>query len=170
MSRLGVAAFCGFVATVWVANWLVSHYGVVPVGFGLMAPAAVYAVGVAFTLRDILQRTLGRLATVGAILLGAGLSYGVAPEFAVASGVAFLVSELADFGVYTPLERKSWTGAVVLSNTVGLLIDSWLFLTLAFGSLAFFWGQVVGKAWMTLIAVALVGTARVIASRRVVTA
>jgi hypothetical protein len=37
----------------------------------------------------------------------------------------------------------------VLSNTVGLLIDSWLFLTIAFGSLAFFWGQVVGKAWMT---------------------
>jgi uncharacterized PurR-regulated membrane protein YhhQ (DUF165 family) len=74
--------------------------------------------------------------------------------------VAFLVSELADFAVYTPLHERTWVGAVVLSNTVGLLIDSWLFLTIAFGSLAFFWGQVVGKAWMTALAVALLAAWR----------
>ncbi len=38
---------------------------------------------------------------------------------------------------------------------VGLLIDSALFLWLAFGGLAFFWGQVVGKAWMTALAIIL---------------
>jgi uncharacterized PurR-regulated membrane protein YhhQ (DUF165 family) len=157
---LGYVVFAAFVATVWVANWLVSHYGIVPVGFGLQAPAAVYAVGIAFTLRDTLQQLLGRVAVALAILLGAALSYFVAPQFALASGVAFLVSELADFAVYTPLAERSWLGAVTLSNTVGLLIDSWLFLTLAFGSLAFFWGQVVGKAWMTALTVALIAVWR----------
>jgi uncharacterized PurR-regulated membrane protein YhhQ (DUF165 family) len=157
---LGGAVFAAFVATVWVANWLVSRFGIVGVGFGLHAPAAVYAVGVAFTLRDALQRTLGRFAVVGAVVVGAALSYLVAPQFALASGVAFLVSELADFAVYTPLADRSWAGAVALSNTVGLLIDSWLFLTLAFGSLAFFWGQVVGKAEMTVLAVALIAVWR----------
>jgi uncharacterized PurR-regulated membrane protein YhhQ (DUF165 family) len=157
---LGCIVFALFVATVWLANWLVSHFGIVPVGFGLEAPAAVYAVGIAFTLRDALQQTLGRLAVVLAVVLGAALSYLVAPQFALASGVAFLASELADFAVYTPLSERSWLGAVVLSNTVGLLIDSWLFLTLAFGSLAFFWGQVVGKAWMTILAVALIAAWR----------
>jgi hypothetical protein len=49
---------------------------------------------------------------------------------------------------------------VTLSNTVGLAVDSALFLTLAFGSLAFFWGQVVGKAWMTLLAVLLLAAVR----------
>jgi uncharacterized PurR-regulated membrane protein YhhQ (DUF165 family) len=159
-SVLGSVVLALFVATVWFANWLVSHFGIVGVGFGLQAPAAVFAVGVAFTLRDELQRALGRVAVVLAVILGAALSYLVAPQFAVASGVAFLVSEFADFAVYTPLAERSWVGAVTLSNTVGLLIDSWLFLTIAFGSLAFFWGQVVGKAWMTLLAVALIGVWR----------
>jgi uncharacterized PurR-regulated membrane protein YhhQ (DUF165 family) len=125
-----------------------------------MAPAGVFMVGVAFTLRDLLQRTLGVRWTVAAVVIGAALSAFVSPAFALASGVAFLVSELADLTVYTPLERRSWLGAVGLSNTVGLLVDSWLFLTLAFGSLEFFWGQVVGKAWMTLLAVVVLGLGR----------
>ena len=55
-----------------------------------MAPAGVYMVGVAFTLRDILQRTLGLTWTVAAIVIGAALSYLVSPAFALASGAAFL--------------------------------------------------------------------------------
>ena len=156
----GLIAATGFIATVWIANWLISHYGVVPVGFGLVAPAGVYAVGVAFTLRDITHRALGPWAVIGAIVIGAGLSWLIAPAFAVASGVAFLVSETADLAVYTPLRRKSWIGSVAVSNTVGLAVDSALFLWLAFGSLTFFWGQVVGKAWMTLAAVALMAAFR----------
>lgn len=161
MSRtLGWAALAAYVATVWVANLLVSHYGVVDIGFGLHAPAAVFAVGIAFTLRDLVQRSLGRELVIAGIVVGAGLSYFIAPSFAVASGVAFLVSELADFAVYTPLEKRNWFGAIVASNTVGLLLDSWLFLTIAFGSLTFFWGQVVGKAAMTLLAVTILAVVR----------
>lgn len=160
MTRLGLAAFAGFIATIWLANWLIETYGIVPIGFGLMAPAGVFAVGVAFTLRDLVQRTLGREAVVVAVLVGAALSYFIAPAFALASGVAFLISELADFAVYTPLERKTWLGAVALSNTVGLVIDSILFLWLAFGSLQFLAGQIVGKAEMTALAIVLLFTVR----------
>lgn len=160
MRRIGIVAALGYIATIFAANWLIEHVGIVPVGFGLVAPAGVYAVGLAFTLRDIVQHTIGREATVAAILIGASLSYFVSPAFAVASGVAFLVSELADFAVYTPLERRSWLGAVTLSNTVGLVLDSVLFLWLAFGSLAFLPGQVLGKAWMTLLAVLLLASGR----------
>ncbi len=39
-------------------------------------------------------------------------------------------------------------------------LDSWLFLTLAFGSLAFFWGNFVGKAEMILVGAALTATRR----------
>jgi MYXO-CTERM domain-containing protein len=41
-----------------------------------------------------------------------------------------------------------------------LTIDSGLFLALAFGSLDFLPGQIVGKLWMTLLAVALLWTVR----------
>lgn len=145
----------GYIATILAANWAIVRFGVVPVGFGLVAPAGVYFAGLAFTLRDLVQERFGRLWTLGAILTGAGLSVLISPEFALASGVAFLFSELADFAVYTPLRRRHWLGAVVASNTVGLIVDSMLFLSLAFGSFAFLPGQVVGKAWMTLLAVVL---------------
>lgn len=162
---IGYVAFALFVGTVWLANWLVQHYGFVSVGFGLVAPAGVYAAGIAFTLRDVLSATLGRYAVILAILIGAGLSLlieagGTKPgghvAIAVASACAFLISELADLCVYEPLEQRGWTKAVVASNIVGALIDSAVFLWLAFGSLAFFKGQVVGKLWMTLAAVVVI--------------
>lgn len=163
--RVGLVACAGFIATIWIANWLISHFGVVHVGFGLLAPAGVFAVGVAFTLRDITHRTLGPWAVMAAIVVGAALSWLIAPAFALASGVAFLVSELADLAVYTPLADRSWLASVTLSNTVGLAVDSALFLWLAFGSLTFFWGQVVGKAWMTLLAVGLIAGSRAVLAR-----
>jgi hypothetical protein len=55
---LGALCAAAYIATIWLANYLVSHYGIVDVGFGLMAPAAVYAVGVAFTMRDFTQDLL----------------------------------------------------------------------------------------------------------------
>lgn len=150
-------AAIGLLSSVVVANYAVARYGLVPVGFGLMAPAGVYVVGVAFTLRDLVHEFYGRRGVVFAIVAGAALSYAVAaPRLAIASGVAFLLSELADLAVYEPLRRRRrWLLAVALSNVVGLLVDSAIFLTLAFGSLAFLPGQVVGKGWMTLLAVAI---------------
>lgn len=145
----------GYVGTILAANWALRTFGVVPIGFGLAAPAGVFFAGLAFTLRDLVQESRGRGWTVLAILAGAVLSAIVSPQLAIASGLAFLVSELADLAVYTPLRARHWLGAVALSNTVGLVIDSALFLWLAFGSLDFLAGQIVGKAYMTAGAVAL---------------
>lgn len=144
-----------YIATILLANWAIQVFGPVPVGPGLRAPAGVYFAGLAFSFRDLVQEQLGRRWTVLAILIGAALSALVSPQFALASGTAFLVSELADFLVYTPLRQRSWLGAVFASNVVGLIADSGLFLWLAFGSLDFLAGQAVGKGWMTLLAVAI---------------
>lgn len=165
MKRIGLTAFFGFIAVIVLANWAINRFGVVGVGFGLLAPAGVYFVGLAFTLRDILHRTLGRYVVIAAIVVGALISYwisgaGTIPggkvSIAVASGIAFLISEASDLAIYEPLRTRGWLPAVVASNIVGLFVDSILFLWLAFGSLAFLWGQVVGKAWMTLLAVSLI--------------
>jgi queuosine precursor transporter len=166
VKRFGLLAAVGYIGTIFAANWAVQRYGVVPVGFGLMAPAAVYLVGLAFTLRDLVQDHLGRVAVLVAIVIGGALSALVSPRFAVASGVAFLVSELADFAVYTPLrERRPWWQAVAASNVVGIVLDSVLFLWLAFGSFDFLGGQIVGKAWMTLpfVAVGIMRRRRMVA-------
>ncbi len=171
MSRIvGVVALVGYILTILAANFAIEHFGFVSVGFGLLAPAGVYFVGLSFTLRDITQRALGRLPVIAAILVGAGLSYFISPAFALASGLAFLASESADLAVYTPLEKRGWMTAVVASNVVGAIVDSALFLWLAFGSLAFLKGQVVGKLWMTALTVGLIVTYRAFRSARAVEA
>lgn len=151
----------GYVGTILAANWAISQYGVIPVGFGQVAPAGVLFAGLAFTLRDLLHKAAGRWVTLAAIGAGAALSFVVAsPTLAVASAAAFGLSEVADMAIYEPLRQRQWLLAVGLSNTVGLVVDSALFLWLAFGSLGFFWGQVVGKGWMTLAAVVVLAAGR----------
>src|SRR3712207_4535035 len=118
-----------------------------------MAPSGVLMIGLALVLRDLVQRRLGLAWAAGAVLAGAALSALIAPPALVlASGLAFLLGEAADLAVYTPLQRRGLTPAVLASGAVGLVVDSLVFLWVAFGSLDFLAGQVIGKAWMVLLA------------------
>ena len=96
-----------------------------------------------------------RVAVV-AIVLGAALSSLLDTSLALASGAAFLLAETLDLFVYTPLQRRHLVGAVIASNIVGIVADSIVFLSIAFGSLDLLKGQVIGKAWMTLFAIPIV--------------
>jgi uncharacterized PurR-regulated membrane protein YhhQ (DUF165 family) len=108
-------------------------------------------------LRDLVQRRLGKGWTLAAIAVGAALSGLIAPPaLVVASATAFLLSELADFAVYTPLQKRGLVRAVLLSSLVGLCVDSVVFLYLAFGSLDYLAGQVIGKAWMVLASIPVI--------------
>jgi len=166
----GFALLAGFTLCVPMANWMIGHVGLVcppdgpcliPVGFGLMAPSAVIMAGLALVLRDLVQRRLGLSWSVVAILIGGLLSWFIAPPaLVVASVAAFLFSEFADLAVYTPLQRRGLVRAVVLSSIVGLFVDTVIFLHLAFGSLDFMWGQIVGKAWMVVLAIPVIACLR----------
>ena len=162
----GMIWIIAYIATIVGANWAIETYGIVPIGFGLMAPAGVFFAGLAFTFRDLVHERLGVTGAVAAILVGAFLSWFISPAFALASGAAFLFSEFCDLADYAPLRRRHWLGAVAASNTVGLVVDSVLFLWLAFGSLAFIEGQIVGKAYMTVLAVAVLWMVRFVVSQR----
>ena len=167
----GMAFLIAFGLTIPAANWLIGHVGTVCVpngpclipvaphlfGSSLMAPSGVLMIGIALVLRDLVQRRLGVGYSAGAVVAGAILSAAVAPpSLVLASGVAFLISEFADLSVYTPLARRRLVTAVVVSSMVGLVVDSIVFLWLAFGSLEFLSGQIVGKAWMVLLSIPFV--------------
>jgi len=159
-----------FALTIPAANWLIGRVGTVcqpagvcliPVAPGLMAPSGVIMAGAALVLRDLVQRRLGVAASSLAILVGAVLSALLAPPaLVIASAAAFLLSEFADLAVYTPLARRGLITAVVASSAAGLVVDSVVFLWLAFGSLEFLLGQIVGKAWMVLLSIPCVGWLR----------
>jgi len=168
----GLAYFLAFMACIPAANWMIGHLGtacvpdgpcLVPVfpwspqGGPMMAPSGVSMIGIALVLRDLVQRRLGRVPALMAIVAGAALSGALAPpQLVVASTTAFFLSELADFAVFTPLQKRGLVLAVLASAVVGLIADSILFLYLAFGSLEFLEGQVIGKAWMVLLALPFV--------------
>jgi hypothetical protein len=116
-----------------------------------MAPSGVLMIGAALVLRDLVQLRHGWKVSVACIIAGAALSFWIAPPaIAIASATAFLISELADLGVYTPLARRRFMLAVAASSIVGAIIDSAAFLLIAFGSLDFLVGQIVGKVWMVI--------------------
>lgn len=162
INPIGGAALAGFIACIPAANWLIGNAGtvcvpngpcLVPVAPGVMAPSGVVLIGLALVLRDLVQARLGKSWAVAAILVGAALSALVAPPaLVVASATAFLLSELADFAVYTPLAARRFVTAVLLSSAVGLVVDSVVFLWLAFGALDYLPGQVIGKSWGVVIA------------------
>lgn len=164
-----------YLMTVPAANWFIGNVGttcvpngpcLIPLGFGLTAPSGVLWIGAALILRDLVRERFGREWAVGAVLAGAGLSFWISPPFvAVASSVAFLLSELADATVYEGLRARGWMAALVGSNVVGACLDSAVFLLLAFGSRDFIAGQVTGKLLMTVVAVLVLMAVR---GRRVV--
>src|SRR5580700_1574527 len=89
------AAFIVYVAAIVLSNWLITHVGIpagpgthlTEVGFGLLAPSGVWAAGISFPARDVVQRTGGRWLGVAAIILGAAISYRISsPVIAIASG------------------------------------------------------------------------------------
>lgn len=157
---VGCAGVVGYLGSVLASNWLITRFGVVPVGFGLLAPAGVYAVGAALVLRDVVQWSAGTRTAVAALAVGTVLSFLVAsPEVAAASAAAFAVSEAIDFLVFTMLAPR-WARAVLLSGVAGVVADSVVFLLIAFGSLAFLPGQVLGKTYGVLAATVVVAVRR----------
>jgi len=158
MKYLHAAAF---LAAILAANYVTTEYGMVPVGFGLVATAGTYFAGATFVIRDSLQDTAGKWAVVALIIVGAALSFLIsAPFIALASGIAFLASETADLAVYTPLRKRGYVKAAVASNVVGAFVDTALFLTIAGFPLAAMAGQVVGKLLLTLAVVLAVAVVR----------
>lgn len=162
---IGYIAFGLFALTVPAANWLIGNVGncvpngpcLIPVGFGFEAPSGVLMVGAALVLRDIVHEHLGARWALAAILVGAVLSAFLAPPALVlASVAAFALAELTDFAVYAPLRRRNLAAAVLASGVAGAAIDSAVFLWLAFGSLAFIEGQILGKLWMSLAALPVI--------------
>lgn len=156
------AAIAAYIGTIVAANWLTVTYGLVPIGFGLLVTAGTFAAGAALIARDWVQTTSGRAVTIAAILAGAALSYFLADPFiAIASGLAFLVSEFIDYGVFTRIRERSLPRAVLVSSVVAAPVDTVLFLWLAGFPLT--WQAVLGQ-FLVKSALALI-VALLLASR-----
>jgi len=165
---MSFAAFVAMLGVIVGANWALKTFGVVTV-LGVAMPAGVFFAGAAFGIRDVLHETSGSRLVLIAIATGTALSAllsdtanipGGYTSIAIASGAAFAFSELLDLAVYTPMRQRNWPAAVAISNFVGSVVDSLLFLFLAFGSIAYAGGQIAGKFAMVALALPAVWMVR----------
>lgn len=151
----------GFIACIPAANWLIGNVGttcipngpcLIPVAPGLMAPSGVLMIGAALALRDAVHEVAGRHAVLACIVVGAGLSLTFSPSaLAVASALAFLLSETADWLVYSRFRAKGMALAVMASGVVGAVLDSLLFSYLAFGIVKWAPGLILAKLYASMI-------------------
>jgi uncharacterized PurR-regulated membrane protein YhhQ (DUF165 family) len=146
--RLIAAAL--FVTVVVATNALTAWLGEVT-WLGIAATAGTWLAGFGFVARDRLQDVSDRRWVIAVIGIGAALSALFSPRLALASGVAFALSELADFAVYTPLREQHRIGAALASNTVGSLVDTVIFLAISGFPFALLPGQMVIKVGTTTV-------------------
>ena len=118
-----------YVVSVVLVNWLFTVVPPIILPGGEVWPPMSLFVGFIFVIRDYAQRAIGHRVLL-AMLVGAGLSYFMAgPEIAFASLTAFLLSELADWAVYTCTGRP-FSQRILLSSLVSAPVDSAVFLAL----------------------------------------
>jgi queuosine precursor transporter len=163
-----------YLATIPLANWFINNVGnqaapglphTIPVGFGYQAPSGVLFIGFALFARDLMQEELGKRRIVYLIAVGIALSYLVNPAVATASAIAFACGELVDLLIYTKIRKRNQVLAVLCSGVVGSAVDSILFLQIAFGSVMFWQGQVIGKVMITCLCALIVWVKNALSDR-----
>lgn len=132
-----------YIALIVLVNWAFVVVDPIRLPGGVIWPPMTIVVGLIFVVRDFAQREIGHY-VLGAMGIGVLLSYFMAgPDVAVASATAFLISEIADWAVYSftklPLSQR-----VIWSSVISTPIDTFVFLSM----LGFF--SVTGAAVMTL--------------------
>jgi uncharacterized PurR-regulated membrane protein YhhQ (DUF165 family) len=135
---LPITALIAMTMVVTASNWLVQH----PINELLTWGAITYPFS--FLITDLTTRLQGperarRVVWVGfalAVLLSIWLA---TPRIALASGTAFLAGQLLDIQLFQRLRAGSWWRAPLVSSTVGSIIDTAIFFTLAFAGIDLPW-------------------------------
>lgn len=120
-----------YVGAIVTANFTVAIFGpfVSPINAFLL-------IGLDLTIKDYLQIKMKPAQIMLLIITSGVISYALNPAIgmiAVASVIAFIVSSLVDYGVFS-ITKGSWIRRANSSNIAGAVVDSILFPTIAFGA------------------------------------
>jgi uncharacterized PurR-regulated membrane protein YhhQ (DUF165 family) len=124
-----------YVASIVLVNWMFT-----PMGDLYLANVVV---GFVFVLRDYAEREIGHSVLLATAVGGVLTWFMVDPAIAIASITAFILSEMADWGVFSFL-RRPLSQRILISSLIAVPLD-----TLAFQYLA---GYLTPAAFATEIA------------------
>jgi uncharacterized PurR-regulated membrane protein YhhQ (DUF165 family) len=104
---------------------------------------AAFTFPLAFLVTDLTNRLFGSTAARKVVLAGFAIAVLVSiivasPRIAIASGSAFLISQLLDVSIFDKLRSGQWWRAPLISSMIGAVVDTAIFFSFAFAvSLSF---------------------------------
>jgi uncharacterized PurR-regulated membrane protein YhhQ (DUF165 family) len=96
---------------------------------GAIVPPALFAAGAVFVLRDYAQREIGQRVLLATLIAALGSYFVAGGWIALASAVAFFISETTDQIVFT-FTRRPLRDRILISSAISVPIDSVVFLHL----------------------------------------
>jgi uncharacterized PurR-regulated membrane protein YhhQ (DUF165 family) len=130
-------AFAAAMAFIVVASNVLVQHPFMPWGLQDYLTWGAFTYPVAFLVTDLSNRHFGpaiarRVVLVGFVIAVALSIIFATPRIALASGTAFLTAHLLDIFVFNRLRARAWWQAPVVSSTIGSVVDTILFFSLAF--------------------------------------
>lgn len=152
--KLIVAMTAAMMVIVASANVLVQF----PVNDWLTWGALTYPVS--YFVTDLTNRLRGPVAARRVVWAGFALAVVLSavlatPRIAIASGAAFLTSQLLDVAVFDRLRGRRWWQPPLFSSVVGSALDTALFFALAFAGTAMPWVTLAIGDYGVKVAIAL---------------
>ena len=125
------------------SNYLVqfpfNHYG-----FNGILTYGAFSYPIAFLITDLANRSYGKIIARKIVYLGflIGIIFTlffstnfadlISVRIAIGSGSAFLVAQLLDVQIFDKLRKNSWYIAPLASSSIGSVVDTFLFFSIAF--------------------------------------
>ena len=130
-----LASVGAYIASIIMVNWLFAPAQLVlgvtfwstPFGDLFLANLVV---GFVFVLRDYAQREIGHKILLATLLAGVVTYYMVDPMIALASITAFVLSEMADWAIYS-FTKRPLQSRILISSLVAVPLDTLTFQYLA---------------------------------------
>ena len=153
-------------AVVLSSNFLV-QFPVNYYGLNDVLTYGAFTYPIAFLITDLSNRSYGKIFARKIVYLG--FSIGIiftlffstnfadliSIRIAIGSGSAFLVAQLLDVQIFDKLRKNSWYIAPIISSSIGSLVDTFLFFSIAFAGTEVPWvtlslGDLTVKLFVTL--------------------
>jgi uncharacterized PurR-regulated membrane protein YhhQ (DUF165 family) len=143
---IAVAAMAAIIAG---SNYLVQfpvHATLGGINLADLLTYAAFTFPVAFLVTDLTNKLFGpsaaRKVVIAGFVIAVIVSFIVAsPRIAIASGSAFLISQLLDVSIFDKLRAGTWWRAPLISSMLGAVVDTFVFFSFAFAASLSFLGE-----------------------------
>ena len=150
-----------------ISNYLV-QFPIQQFGLAEILTYGAFTYPITFLITDLANRAYGKVVARKVVyvgfIIGILLTLFVSTNFsdiisiriAIGSGLAFFISQNLDIKIFDHLRKKSWFVAPLTSSTLGSIVDTFLFFSIAFYSTGIPWitlaiGDLIVKLTITLI-------------------